>query len=81
MYFLYILQSLKDSSYYLGPTHNLKIRLGQHNSLRSFYTSRKAPWRIVYTEKFKTRGEAVKREKEIKKWKSRKMIEKLIHDL
>jgi len=42
------------------------------------FTSKAIDWKVVYSEKFATREEALKRERQMKKWKSRKMIEKLI---
>ena len=42
------------------------------------FTARAKDWEIIYTERYHTKHEAYKREREIKKWKSRKMIEKLV---
>jgi putative endonuclease len=42
------------------------------------FTSRAKDWELKYFETFLSRTEAVRREMAIKKWKSRKMIEKLI---
>ena len=53
-------------------------RLLRHNGGRSKYTKAGLPWELVYAEYFLTRGEAVKREKAIKRRKSRKYIESLI---
>ncbi|WP_367575994.1 GIY-YIG nuclease family protein [Maribellus mangrovi] len=62
-YIVYILQSELDDSYYIGFTSNLAQRLSYHNAGKSRYTSRKIPWKCVYIEEFKTRAEAMKREK------------------
>ena len=35
-------------------------------------------WLLVHNEKFDDKSQAIKRERQIKKWKSRKMIEELI---
>ena len=78
MYYVYILRSEKDSSYYIGQTQNLEDRLSRHNSGQSLSTKYKIPWKLVYTERFDSRSQAVKREIAIKKRKSRKYIEKLI---
>ncbi|MBN1986740.1 MAG: GIY-YIG nuclease family protein [Prolixibacteraceae bacterium] len=64
---VYIIQSEKDDSFYIGFTSNIEQRLSYHNSGKSRYTSRKMPWRLVYTEEFSTRSEAVKRERFFKK--------------
>jgi putative endonuclease len=76
---LYILQSEKDGTYYVGSTSNLEDRLKRHFSGRSKYTRSRQPWKLVYTEEFETKIEAQRREREIKKWKSRKKIEELIN--
>ncbi|MGB5393640.1 MAG: GIY-YIG nuclease family protein [Lutimonas sp.] len=66
MFYVYLLQSKLDKSYYIGQTNNLEKRLFDHNEGLSKYTSRKRPWEIVYFEKFKTRTEAIKRERFLK---------------
>ena len=52
----------------------------RHNQKSKGFTGNKSDWKLVYSESFKTREEAIEREFQIKKWKSRKMIEKLISD-
>lgn len=37
-YFVYILQSVKDHSYYIGSTQDLSSRIERHNQGRSKYT-------------------------------------------
>ena len=66
-YFVYILQSEIDESYYIGYTSNLQNRLTEHNSGKTRYTSRKRPWKLVYREEFQDKSEALKREKFLKK--------------
>jgi putative endonuclease len=80
MFFVYILQSQFDQSYYIGFTANLENRLKYHNEGKSRYTSKKIPWRIVYTEEFNTKKEALIRERFLKKQKSRRYIEDLIKE-
>ncbi|MDX1762156.1 MAG: GIY-YIG nuclease family protein [Christiangramia sp.] len=53
MYFVYILQSLKDQTFYIGQTEDLQKRLNLHNEGQSRYTSKKVPWKIVYFESMK----------------------------
>lgn len=65
-YYVYILLC-HDDSYYTGYTQDLKTRLEQHwAGTGSRYTRRKKPKRIVYMERFHTRSEAMRREREIK---------------
>lgn len=81
MYYTYILYSPTADKYYIGFTSNLESRISDHNS--SFhkikFTRKNAhDWKLVYFEKFDNKHEAVTREKNIKRMKSRIYIEKLI---
>ncbi|WP_367575995.1 GIY-YIG nuclease family protein [Maribellus mangrovi] len=64
----------------MGFTSNLAQRLSYHNAGKSRYTSRKIPWKCVYIEEFKTRAEAMKREKFLKKQKNRQFYQRLIQE-
>jgi len=75
---MYIIQSEKSGRYYVGHTDDLDQRLTFHNTGQSRYTARKGPWALVYSEQFPSRSASAKRESEIKRWKSRILIEKLI---
>jgi putative endonuclease len=72
------LYSLKLDKYYIGSTQDVFTRLDNHNVGKSISTKAGAPWSLKYTEEFVTCSEAVKREQEIKKKKSRRYIEWLI---
>ena len=84
MHYLYILQSESTGRYYIGQTDNLERRLSEHND--SCYTGSKTtkrfkgPWKLIYSEEYKTRLEAMARERQIKGWKSRKAINGLIRE-
>src|SRR5438046_486694 len=75
MYFVYVLYSRQLDRYYVGQTDNIEERLQSHLSGISKYTSSAKDWTIVHHESFQTREEAIKRENEIKRKKSRKYIE------
>ncbi|MEA1937239.1 MAG: GIY-YIG nuclease family protein [Patescibacteria group bacterium] len=77
-HYLYILQSLKDESFYVGTTGNPEARLKFHNKGFQRYTRKKLPWILVYAEEFNSKTEALKRENEIKKKKSRRYIKWLV---
>ena len=77
-YYVYIIQSELDGSYYIGSTQNLEDRLERHNQGRSKYTKTKRPWKLVYSEEFPAKGSAMKKENYIKKRKSKNYIEELI---
>ena len=78
-YYLYILYSNKADKFYIGYTTNPEKRLFDHNGGKNRFTRVYRPWRLVYQESFNDKTEAIKREKQLKNWKSRKQIEKLIN--
>ncbi|OGY46728.1 MAG: endonuclease [Candidatus Buchananbacteria bacterium RIFCSPLOWO2_01_FULL_46_12] len=79
MYFVYILQSLKDKSYYVGHTENLKVRFKRHNSSQVRSTKSRLPWQIVYQEQYQTKQEAYRRELQIKSYKGGEAFKKLLN--
>ncbi len=79
-FFVYVLQSLQDFSFYVGQCNDLDKRMSKHTDGLSKYTASKRPWRLVYFELYGSRTEAIKRELLIKKMKSKKYIQKLIAD-
>ncbi len=78
MHYIYILRSELDGSFYIGSTANIEERVREHNFGRTRYTSRRRPWELVYSEEYSDKFEALRREKQIKKRKSKKYIERLI---
>ena len=76
-YFVYILRSLKEGSFYIGYTDNLDRRLEEHNLGKARYTKKKKPWEIFYFEIFRSKREALKREKFLKKQKNTSFYMKL----
>jgi len=78
MFNVYILENPKGRLY-IGHTQDLGRRLQQHNSPEGKehlgkYTHRNGPWSLVGSEGFETRAEAMRREKQLKSWKSPKKI-------
>ncbi|RKD91275.1 GIY-YIG nuclease family protein [Mangrovibacterium diazotrophicum] len=77
MCYCYILYSESLDRYYVGASSDLEGRLTRHNAAHSGFTSKGQPWRIVYFEEYSDKETAFSRERQLKKWKSRKMIERL----
>jgi predicted GIY-YIG superfamily endonuclease len=67
-FFVYMLQCA-DASYYIGQTDDLSRRLFEHEAgiLRG-YTSARLPVRLVWSQEFQTRDEAIAAERQIKGW-------------
>ncbi|MEK7180774.1 MAG: GIY-YIG nuclease family protein [Patescibacteria group bacterium] len=73
-YWLYILQC-NDNSLYIGITNDLKRRFRQHkNKKGGGYTQAHKVSKIVYTEQFLNRSDALKREAQIKSWPREKKL-------
>jgi putative endonuclease len=76
-HYVYIIYSPSSGHYYKGYTTNLEKRLARHNNGESAYTRNFVPWNLVYVEKYKTKTEALIREKKLKKY-SKLQLEQLI---
>ena len=66
-FFVYIIQSQADHSFYKGFSEDVFKRLEQHNAGESSYTSNKLPWELVYYEELADKRTALIREKNLKK--------------
>jgi len=78
-FFVYIIYSKSKNKFYIGYTHDLNLRLIHHNDGWTKSTKSGIPWTLVYSEKYPSKFDAIRREKEIKRMKSRKYIESLTH--
>ncbi|MFN7313099.1 MAG: GIY-YIG nuclease family protein [Bacteroidota bacterium] len=77
MYTVYILYSDTFDSFYIGYSANVQTRLKQHNDGLTKSTKAKIPWRLVYTEIFQTKSEAIKRERFLKDQKNKSFYKRL----
>ena len=77
-FYVYILQSMKDFSFYIGQSNDLDKRMSKHFDGLSKYTSSKRPWKLVYFEVFETRREVIARERQLKSWKNANRYRELI---
>ncbi|MFW6143858.1 MAG: GIY-YIG nuclease family protein [Patescibacteria group bacterium] len=80
MYTVYVLKSLNFPKTYTGFTNDLERRLEEHNTGKSTYTKRYAPWEVVYTEEVANRKTARKREKYFKSATGRRHLKKLLEE-
>ena len=80
MFYVYILRC-KDDTLYTGYTVNLENRLNVHNKgLGAKYTRGRRPVKLVYSEKYNSKSEALKREYYIKKLTRRKKLKLIKSD-
>src|SRR5690606_6697987 len=77
----YILYSAALDRYYIGHTEDrLDGRIRRHNSDHKGFTGKARDWTPVFTEEFPSKIEAYARERQVKAWKSRTAIERLVSE-
>ncbi len=81
MYTVYVLYSETYEKIYIGYTSDLENRLLSHNKLSNKgYTVKYRPWKVVYTEEYSDKNDALKREKQLKSAKGREFIRTVIEN-
>lgn len=65
-YYVYILQSQKDNSLYIGYTSDLRKRIKQHNNGDSQAAKPFRPYKLIFYEAFLDRVDAKHREEYLK---------------
>lgn len=77
MYFVYLLESAIDKSWYIGYTPDTpQNRAQKHNAGIVYSTKRKMPWRLIYYEAYLNRSDATNREKFLKSGAGRNFLKK-----
>lgn len=76
MFYVYIIESETDQTWYYGYSQNPKSRLEYHNSGESLYTKRKVPWKLIFIKSFESKTDALKFEKYLKKSRNKDYIKR-----
>lgn len=66
-WFVYILLC-DQKTYYIGLTHNIQQRIKSHKAKYNIATKEFSDLKLVYSEEYKTRYDAEKREQQLKRW-------------
>ena len=81
MFYVYIIQSVKDGRIYTGYTSDLRKRLEEHNQEKTKSIKHRTPFILVYYEAYLNKTDARKREIELKKnAQQRKFLKKKIEN-
>ncbi len=75
VFYVYILQSQRNDSFYKGSTNDLIRRFQEHNDGKEVSTSRYLPWNLVWHCVKRSRSEAFVLEKKIKNLSIKRTIE------
>jgi putative endonuclease len=73
MFFVYIIQD-DSNKLYKGFTNNLERRIHEHNTGGTKTTSKSKNWKLIYSETFEEKNDAIKREKYFKSAAGRRFI-------
>ena len=74
-FYVYILQSASRRALYIGMTNNLRHRVFQHKTHQfEGFTDDYNAIRLVYWENFGSVGNAIAREKQLKRWRREKKM-------
>jgi putative endonuclease len=76
--FVYILFSEKFGKTYVGQTSDIQKRITMHCAGRVKSTKRYAPWKLIHSEEFDSRSEAMAKEEWYKSSSGRKSIQKFL---
>jgi putative endonuclease len=80
-YYVYILTNNSNGTLYVGMTKNPKQRAAQHKySHGNNFTAKYSVRKLIYVEEYRDAEAAIKREKQMKKWRREwkiRLIEKI----
>ena len=76
MYYVYLLESLIDKSWYIGYSDNLKRRISEHNSGKGCRTTKTKKWKLIYFEGYLDKFDALGRERFLKSGSGHRFIKK-----
>jgi putative endonuclease len=80
MYYVYILQSLKDKKLYIGYSENLKRRFAEHQNGEVQSTKPRRPFELIFYEAYKNIADAKRREKYFKTNKGKSSLRMMLKD-
>jgi len=80
MVFVYTPESETSGSFYVSVAQDPELRLIEHNRGQTRSTRSGVRWRKIWIEEHVDQQAAIRREREIKGWKSRKRIQELLED-
>ena len=79
MVYVYVIESLKDGTWYTGIALNANTRLKDHNHGRNRCTKGHMPWKLIFTEILDNWQQARKREKYLKSAAGKLWLQKYLH--
>jgi putative endonuclease len=79
-YYVYILESAKNKSLYVGYTNDLRRRFKQHNDGFVTYTRKYVPWTLIHYEAYYNKDDAMRREKYLKTSQGSRLFKRMLKE-
>jgi putative endonuclease len=80
MFYIYVLESLKNGNLYTGYTKDLRKRLEEHNRSLNQSTKPYIPWKVIYYEACLNEKDAKRREGYLKKTQGQRMLKRRLKE-
>ncbi|OGB74360.1 hypothetical protein A2V68_01265 [candidate division Kazan bacterium RBG_13_50_9] len=80
MYYVYVLRSETNHSFYVGFTQSIKRRLYEHKAGKNASTKMRGPFELIYFEGFVNKFDALRREGYMKIAKGRAMLKGILRE-
>lgn len=80
MHYVYVLKSQRFNKCYTGRSDNLKRRISEHSSGNVWTTKRMLPVELIYYEAFKSKIDAIRREKYLKTTKGKSSLKQILRE-
>ena len=77
-YYVYVLQSKKNDSLYVGYTSDLRRRFQEHNCGLNFSTKPSLPWKLIHYEAYLNHDDAKRRENYLKTNQDSRLLKRLL---
>ncbi len=79
-WYIYIIQSKKSQSLYVGYAKDLKRRFGEHNRGLNFSTKPYLPWKLIHYEAYCNESDAKRREKYLKTSQGSRLLKRMLKE-
>lgn len=80
MYYIYVLESIKNNKLYIGSTQDLRKRIEQHNKGKNASTKRYLPWKLIYYEACLNHNDALRREHYFKTTQGQRLLKRRLKE-
>jgi len=80
MFYVYVLQSLRDKKLYIGFSKNIKKRFKKHKEGSVKSTKNRRPFKLIYLEAHTSEKDARRREKYFKTTKGKSSLKQVLRN-